>query len=184
MIKILILSGLVLLAATYSSCSEGKNPYSPENNIIHDNIDSLKTDMVTYIGKRPRGALQGDRHRPEFRTWFSEMAQQYELMYYYVDENNLHYFYMIRPARNHTGNVNRGIGGMFETDSDLVITRFFEIFNTPIKPLDALREIGLSLFEEMIKTGNVEKWIGNKEYIEWPGIGSRYDETINEWVFN
>jgi hypothetical protein len=40
------------------------------------------------------------------------------------------------------------------------------------------------LFLEMIKSGNVDKYSGNIEYIEWPDDRLKYDRIRNEWRYD
>lgn len=169
-----------LIIITLSSCKT--KPYDPAAWINPDSKDSIMTELATFLGKRPRGVLREDRFNPEHKSHFENLAKRFELIYYHKDENK-HYYYILRPARNHEGHVKRGVGGWFEREGAEAITTFVEVFNTPILPEKELLHKGLELFSEMIATGNTEKFSGNKGYIEWPDARTQYDSSINEWIY-
>lgn len=169
-----------LIIITLSSCKT--KPYEPSGLINQDSGDSIMTELATYLGKRPRGVLREDRFNPEHKSHFENLAERFELIYYHKDENR-HYYYILRPARNHEGSAKRGVGGWFEKVGEEAITAFMELFNTPILPEKELIDKGLELFSEMIATGNTDKFSGKKGYIEWPDARTKYDPNINEWVY-
>ncbi len=161
-------------------CSE--TPYQPEKLITYTHPDSLKVDLVTYIGKRPKTVLQENRHQPEHRPYFANLANEFELIYYYPVDTR-HYYYLLRPARNHSGNVNRAVGGWYNLNDSNEISHLVEVFNTHIMPVDDLKTIGLTLFEEMIASGAIELSVERKSIIEWPDDRTFYNDSINEWVY-
>jgi hypothetical protein len=61
-------------------------------------------------------------------------------------------------------------------------TDFEEIVNTPHLKDALVKERGAFLFKELIKKGNLDKYLGMKDYIEWPDSMLVYDRNINEWV--
>lgn len=163
------------------SCT--KKPYNPQTNVKHTSVDSLMVDLTTFMGRRPKGLAPTERHNPKYRQYYTGLSAEFSLIYYYVTPDNLHYFYALRPARNHTGKVNRAVGGRFTLNNEGHIIRFEELFNTRILPEVELKETGLELFREMIQTGGIQKFIGNKKLIEWPDSRTVYDVEINEWIY-
>lgn len=59
---------------------------------------------------------------------------------------------------------------------------FEEVVNTPHLEEALVKERGVFLFKELTKTGNLDKYLGMKHYIEWPDSTLVYDKKINEWV--
>lgn len=171
---------IILLTISFTACNT--NQYSPSVLMAHESSDSIMTELATFLGKRPRGVLREDRFNPEHKLHFENLAKRFELIYYHNDGDR-HYYYILRPARNHEGHVKRGVGGWFEKKGDARITTFMEVFNTPILPEKELKTKGLELFSEMIATGHLDKFQGNKAYIEWPDARTQYDPNINEWVY-
>lgn len=156
--------------------------YKIENYFSQDQIDTLLTDMVTYIGVKPRTATSQSRFEPEFRQYYIQYAAQFKMVYFLINEEGEHYFYLIRPARSPQGNL-RGVGGRFMMENEKIYD-FEEIFNTLVFDEETLTTIGSSLFLEMIENGNVDQYFGNSLYIEWPDHRLRYHKGLHEWRYD
>lgn len=146
-----------------------------------EDADTLLVDMVTYIGRKPPLATAETRFDPEFRGYYQAYAGEFEIIYYFVQDSGTHWYYLIRPARSLHGN-RRGVGGMFRLENGR-ISGFEELFNTPVMDEDRIRLTGLELFEEMLQTGHVERFLRNSQYIEWPDERLKYDKEKFEWRY-
>jgi hypothetical protein len=177
-IFILIATFLVVLV----SCSENKTSYQASNYYAQERIDSLMLDVVYMMGRKPKNVNKDSVRLEKYNDFYLQQANEYKLAYLHVDSDSVHFFYIIRPARNHNGNVNRAAGGRFMIDTAGKIDGFEEVFNTTIMPVDTLIEVGLPLFEAMI-AGKTESFIHDKKFVEWPNAQSVYDTNINEWVY-
>lgn len=122
------------------------------------------------------------RTNAEFRDYYIESAQQFEYVYHHMTEDGVHYFYLIRPARN-LERSHRAVGGKFTTNEKLELVTFEELFNTTIMSDRVLREKGLLLFEEMIESGNVDRYLSDQNLIEWPDHRLKYDKEMREWRY-
>jgi hypothetical protein len=173
-IQALVVSALVFTALLISvvGCRSDNRPVVDEG---------LLVDMVTYIGRKPPLATSETRFDPEFREYYTTYAKEFEVVYYHIREDGTHLFYLIRPARSLHGN-RRGVGGMFRLEH-AQINGFEELFNTPVMEEKRLREIGQELFEEMRQAGNVNRFLENRDYIEWPDERLRYDKEKFEWRY-
>ena len=156
--------------------------YRIENYFTSAQIDTLLTDMVAYIGVKPRTANSQTRFDPEFRQYYIQYANQFKMVYFFVNEEGDYYYYLIRPARSAAGNT-RGVGGIFRLENEK-INDFEEIFNTPVFDEEILIEIGATLFFEMIETGNVDQYLGNMLFVEWPDERLKYHKGLNEWRYD
>jgi len=156
--------------------------YKIENYFSQDQIDTLLTDMVTFIGVKPRTATSQSRFKPEFRQYYIQYAAQFKMVYFLINEEGEHYFYLIRPARS-AGENTRGVGGRFRLDNEK-IADFEEIFNTPVFHEERLIEIGATLFPDMAETGNVDQYLGNMLFIEWPDDRLKYHKGLHEWRYD
>ena len=174
----IIIASVILLYACQSV-----NPFEPKKNVKHTSIDSLMVELTTIMGQRPKGVLNQDRHEPRYRKYYTDLSKEFSLIYYHVTPDGCHYYYALRPARNNTGKVNRGVGGRFRLNTDGEVILFEEVFNTKIFPKGELEEMGLELFKEMIETGGIGKFINNKKLVEWPDDRTIYDMGLNEWIY-
>jgi len=158
--------------------------YKPGILMEPQQLDSLLTDMVTYIGKRPKRATWESRFDPEFRGYYANLSKDFKWVYLKETEQQkgLYAYYLLRPARNLEGNI-RGVGGLMQLDENLSITEFEEVFNTPVLPETDLIARGYVLFELLLNSGAIQAYEGNQDFIEWPDARLYYDKTQHEWRY-
>lgn len=156
--------------------------YDVEQYFPGNQKDTLLTNMVTYIYRRPAEATAETRTNPKFRGYFVKSAQRFEYVYHHMDDDGVHYYYLIRPARN-LERSHRAVGGTFTTNENLELVTFDEWFNTTIMNDSILRKKGLLLFEEMIEKGNVDRYLTDQNLIEWPDHRLKYDKDMHEWRY-
>ncbi len=178
--SVILISSLSIILI---NCKGSSGTYDPYNYYTTDKKDTLLVNIVTYIGKKPRLADHQTRHNQEHRKFYTQQSQDYKLVYYYITDDSTHYYYIIRPARSPRGNT-RGVGGRFRMKESMKLYDFEELFNTPVLDEQELMEIGETLFTEMVNSGNINHYHGNKEFIEWPDERLKYDKIKNEWRYD
>lgn len=184
-LKIILFLSAILAGCNISVQREKepeKQNFRIENYIAPDQIDTLLTDIVTYIGVKPRAATSQTRFEPRFRQFYVKQALQFKMLFFYINDQGEHFYYLIRPARSTSGST-RGVGGRFRFEKNK-IADFEEIFNTPVSDPERLSVIGAELFQEMILTGNVDRFSGNRQFIEWPDGRLKYHKGLNEWRYD
>jgi len=181
-IFLLILTGITACNPFAKKQRDSMQQYRIENYFSTDQKDTLLADMVTFIGVKPKTATTQTRFESEFRPYYVAYSRQFQIIYFYVNNEADHYYYLIRPARSLAGTT-RGVGGRFRLENEK-ITDFEEVFNTPVFDEDKLFEIGETLFLEMIETGDVNRYLGNKLFIEWPDDRLRYHKGLHEWRYD
>jgi hypothetical protein len=176
-----LLSAIVL---AFSACTDPDQPYLVEQHFTEQKqIDSLKADLITYVGVPPKRVGGLARLQPKHRSHYVSFLPKYELDRYFVAEDSTHYFFMLRPARSAKGDVQRGVGGKFKRNERGRIVGFEEVYNTPILEEDELREKGRELFREMVQTGSIEKYAADRSFVEWPDERLKYDQRTFEWRY-
>lgn len=180
--KLLLSSFIVIALWILCNCSPGEK-FAIDRYVAEEKIDTLLADIVTIIGRKPSGADWQSKYDPAYRQYYIKHSSEFSFEYFYIDKNGIHYFYMIRPARHIDGN-RRGVGGKYIVTSDGRIDGFEEVFNTPVKGVDELRKTGSILFRELVKTGNIERYSMNRNYVEWPDERLKYDKTRKEWRYD
>lgn len=191
---------LVLLLALTAGCRQ-KNPgHTPpfvftENDSlralpfnIHNyhptaEADTLLVDAVTFVGRKPVLATSETRFNSEFRAYYRDYAQRFSFFLYHIDADSVHSFYMLRPARSLEGNT-RAVLGQFRMDNENGMYDFVELLNTRVKSDQALKKIGLILFDELLHYGHVDQLIGDTAMVEWPDGRLKYDRMKNEWRYD
>ncbi len=165
----------------FSSCKQDK--YDIKHYYSESEQDTLMTNIITYIYKTPRGVRKENKHSPEYRYLYVAEVPNFKFVHYYINpEDSIHYFYLIRPARNTQGHK-RGVAGKYKTDSNLNLTDFQEIFNTPMLPETDIIEKGKYLWTDLMYYDNVERYLLNKDFIEFPDERTRYDTITKEWTY-
>src|SRR5688572_24663711 len=172
-IAVFFFCGLFLL-----SC---KDKHEVKSYYSQSEKDSLLADIITYVYNKPTYATWENRFESKYRRYYVSRIKDFQFQQYFIDENNTHYFYLIRPARGPQGNI-RGVGGSFKIDNDGKISSFREVFNTPIATKERLEVRGAELFKWMTIHGNVNDYLKNPDYIEWPIQMTYYDTIQYEWL--
>jgi len=172
-IAVFFFSGFFLLAC--------KDKYEVQHYHSKAGQDSLLADIITYVYNKPTYATWQNRFEPKYRRYYVSRIKDFQFQHYFIDENNIHYFYLIRPARGPQGNI-RGVGGYFKLKSDGKIYSFREVFNTPIDTKEQLEVKGVELFKWMTVHGNVNDYLKNPDYIEWSDKVTYYDTIQYEWL--
>lgn len=156
--------------------------YHVDRYVPANDQDTLLTNIVTYMGVKPRNTNYETRLDPVYRSFFVEQAKEYRFFRYYIDETGNHYFYIIRPARHALGN-RRAIGGTYKLDDDLKLLNYEELFVTQVLDEDLLEDIADDLFPAMI--GNdLGEYLNNRLIIEWPDDRLQYDKEKKEWRYD
>lgn len=158
-----------------------KDKYEIKNYYSRAEQDSLLADIITYVYNKPTYANWQTRFDPAYRKYYVNHIKDFQFQHYFIDESNTHYFYLIRPARGPQGNM-RGVGGSFTKDKNGKIKSFKEIFNTPIITQEQLQRKGSELFKWMVIHGNVNDYLKNPDFIEWPDRMTYYDTIQHEWL--
>ncbi len=177
--QLIALTGIIFLLTT----CKNESMYDISSYHDQDTIDTLLVNLVTLVGVKPKAANWETRLLPEHRPYYINHAKQFSFDRYYISHEGIHYFFMVRPARHPKGNQ-RGVGGKFRLTEDLQIYELEELFNTPVMPYEEIVLKGREIFAEMLATGNVERFLKNKDYIEWPDERLKYDKIKNEWRYD
>jgi len=169
---------LFVCLAGLASCKDkhdiGKYYSKPEQ-------DSLVADIITYIYNRPSFSTPKTKFESRFRSYYVRNLKNMRVKKFFIAEDGTHYFYIIRPSTNTPLGL-RGVGGMFKRDVHGRIESFKEVFVTPGGALPDLQTRGEELFLEMVRVGNVDAYVKNPDYIEWPARWNYYDTIHHEWL--
>ncbi len=145
--------------------------------------ESLLVDIVSYIGPKPGISDHISRFNPEYKSYYQGIAESYEILFYHLNPDSTHYYYVERPARSLSGS-RRGVGGSFRRDAEGKITAFEETFNTP--PSDdslKLLNTGAILFMAMIDRKDLQPYLSDTSMVEWPDDRLKYDREKHEWRY-
>jgi len=169
-----------LLVAMMFSCQSKK--YSVSKYFSDSEQDTLLTNIITYVFVKAPNATTENRFDTQFRQFYIKSLPKFRIEKYHKTPDGWNYFFMVRPVGNSL-KYKRGVLGKFRLKKDSLLPEAFEeVVNTPHLEEKVLIERGDFLFHELIKNGNLDKYLAMKHYIEWPDARLVYDKNINEWV--
>lgn len=181
--KYFVLGVLLSVVSLFlSSCNESKKEQQIGYYFDKSTQDTLLTNIVTYIYKVPRGVNKKNKFDLEYRQLYVGQIKYFEFLNYFIDQDSIHYFHLIRPARNEKGHK-RGVLGKFKLGDNFNLVEFEEIANTPMLPVEEIKEKGEFLWKDLMYYKNLDRYFLNKGYIEFPDDRARYDKTKNEWTY-
>lgn len=171
---------LLICLSLFFSCKN--DSYQASHYFSEQEKDSLLTNIITYIYIKPTGANNQTKFSTQFRPFYIKSLPSFYLENYYQAPDGTSYFFVIRPVGG-SPKFRRGVLGKFQLkEGSLMPTAFEEIVNTPHLDEEVVRERGRFLFRELVKEGNLDKYLTMKHYIEWPDSRLIYDKKVNEWV--
>ena len=173
---LIILSVFVLLF----SCNSKK--YQASEYFSSTEQDTLLTNIITYIYLPAPGADNTTKFETRFRSFYVKALPFFKIQNYYQTEDGWNYVFLIRPVSS-SPVFRRGVLAKFKLkEGSLMPESFEEIINTPHLTEEIVEERGGFLFRELIKDGNVDKYLPMKQYIEWPDDHLQYNKATHEWV--
>lgn len=170
---------ILLFSILVFSCSKDKNKV--ETYFTDSQKDTLLTNIITYVFEPATYATQTTKFQPQFRAFYVKSLPNFKIENYYQAQDGWNYFFLIRPVG--ASEFRRGVIGRFKLkEGSLKPESFEEIINTPHLREELVKERGGFLFRELIKNGNIDKYMPMKQYIEWPDEHLQYNKVTHEWV--
>lgn len=170
---------VILLACQKEPCHQ----YSYERSFDKTFRDSLLIDLVTLIGRRPEGVAPDSRFDKQYRQFYIAQSVNFHVLFFHKGRNDTCYYYLLRDARSLHGR-RRAVGGKFILDKHGGFKYFEETFNTRVLDPQILKEKGCILFTDWMKTGDISKYLSDREFIEWPDDRVKYDTQKREWRYD
>ncbi|TVP45830.1 MAG: hypothetical protein EA341_14825 [Mongoliibacter sp.] len=182
--RFIILTISVLSVLIFTSCKDQEKKFNIENFYGQSEQDTLMANIITHIYKVPRGADPKRKHDLEYRSLYVSQIPLFEFIHFHIEpEDSLHFFYLIRPARNERG-YKRGVLGQFKVDENFKLLDFKEVAVTPMLPREEILEKGDYLWKDLMYYKHVDRYYLNKEFVEFPDERTRYDKTKHEWTYD
>jgi hypothetical protein len=142
--------------------------------------DSLLTDIITYVYMHPQDASWQTRFDKKYRDHYANQLKKFSFEKYFINDEGVHFYYVIRPARSAKGTT-RGVGGTFKMNAGKIMS-FREVFNTPVGTVPELQKRGDELFSKLVRSGNIDDYVKHPDYVEWPNNITYYDTLQYQWL--
>jgi hypothetical protein len=168
-------------ALIFLSCAQNREKQSSTQNINKVNKDSLFLQIIKYVAKKPEGISNEMRFENKHNRYYNNEALKFELISLEKkDLDSSYYFFLSRPVGGTS--LRRGVVGKFKYDTLLQkISHFEEVINTPHLKEEVVLERGRFLYKELLKSGDISKYITMKQFVEWPDSNLYYDKSSSEW---
>jgi hypothetical protein len=177
MLRLLILS---LCACMALSCSN----YDPLEALSEQEYQQLVLELTPYVTKKPDKASYADRFSHALKPYYAQLQEKTGgMVRYYTQKDSLHYFYYVRRDYTSLFEHYYGYGGVFKKNSTGNIRYLNLYFQTSRLTKEEEQQRGKELFEEMVVAGNVEKYLGNRDYIKTPNADFYYNDRENRWEY-
>jgi hypothetical protein len=116
-------------------------------------------DLAPYVNKKPERATFKERFDEKYNEYYlMKITDQKSYIKYFFKKDSLNYFYYVNKDLSSLFEHYRGHGGYFVTNRYDSITKLDILFYTPRLEAEEVDKKGLQLFQEMIDSGNVNKY--------------------------
>jgi len=174
---------LILLVGILATACAQKDPYAFDRFFAKE-VDQVEqmAKIISYVYVTPPQTKPMDRVLPEHRAWYKGRIREFEMLRYHIDAEDVHHFYLLRPARSAQNNK-RGVGGRFRMDEIGEIYDYEELWVTSIIPAENVRRFAAQFWYAYMNNGNVEMYYSIPEMVEFPNEQTYYDAEALEWRY-
>jgi len=174
--RITFLSLIVLFA---SACSN----YSPNRLLNPEELKELTMTMAPYLYKKPDHVAFEDRTKPENERHYRELqhACQGKFTHLKKQGDTLYFNFMYTDISSLYEHYKSFGGKVVLKDKEVSYINLY--YHTPrLEPEDAGKVNDL-LFGKLVRNGNVDEHIGNRELIHTPNDDFYYDTENKHWDY-
>lgn len=158
--------------------------YEARESMSDERYQQTIAKIAPYVAKKHDEMSYEDRFKPESAPYFKDYVNKTEgTLQYFLSTDTAKIFYYTYKDKSSLFEHYRGFGGYYREDEDGKITFLNILYHTPrlTREEQAAREY--NLFHEMVTTGSVEKYLGNREYVHVPNEDFFYNTTTNRWDY-
>jgi hypothetical protein len=173
--------GVIILAVfLVTGCKE---KYSPDQYLSTAEKDTITDTFLPYILPRPDKLSLPDRFKDSMKIYYRlQIApQELKLYKYHIDKDSLHYVMFIRKDLKSLYIDYRAIAATFNRNKDSIYNIELK-FLTPMFRRDTIYHKADELFTLLVETGSVQKYVGNRDFIDWPSSDVYYDKKERKWA--
>lgn len=170
----------LVLVLGISGC---KDKYDPERFLSASEKDTITDRFLPYVLPRPDNLSLPDRFKDSMKTYYRSQIepQEFKLYKYYIDKDSLQYAMFIRKDLKSLYIDYRAIAATFNRNKDSIYNVELK-FLTPMFRRDTIYRKADELFELLVSTGSIEKYIGNRDFVDWPSKDVYYDKKERKWA--
>jgi len=169
---------ILAIVAIATACTNHK----PESVYNAEDLQTFTTNMLPYLYKRPDHVAYEDRDKPEHARHYQELhaVEKGEITLLKKEGDTL-YFNFTYKDRSSLYEHYRAFGGKTVLTADLKPDYLHLLYHTPRLEPDKKVAIPAELFGYMVKHKNIDKYLGNVEYIKTPSADFYYNVEEKHW---
>jgi hypothetical protein len=175
--RVLLLLLLIVLVACETSIEAKKV-------LRTDEYDALLSKVAPFVIKKPDAFTYENRfdeaNRPFYRN-FVELTKS-EIPYFYKADTASFFSFTYRDLTSLKEHY-RALGGYYRMNDNDSIVFLNLLYHTPRFTEGEMEEKGKLLFETMIRRGNVDRFIGKKNFVDTPNKDFYYNTKLNRWDY-
>lgn len=171
---------LLLVMLVVSSCQKNIDAKSSlDENVYTKTLEQLSP----YVIKKPDEISYEARFDSLNKGYYEKYNQltSGQIKYFHKTDTANFFFYLNRDLTSLYEHY-RGLGGYYKVKEDKIA--FINLlYHTPRFTKEEMELKGKKLFSEMIESGNVNKFMGDNEYIHTPNADFYYNTKTNRWDY-
>jgi CRISPR/Cas system CMR subunit Cmr6 (Cas7 group RAMP superfamily) len=176
-----ILAIALLIGSQLASCSDS---FDARANLSDTEYQNYLRLLAPYIHKKPDGLSFTERFHKKAEAYYAQLNERTNSrITHFVKNDSVCFFFFEYRDLTSLFEHYRGIGGYFKPGSADTLLHVNLLYHTPRFTAGEMKGKAEVLFAEMVKEGNVEKYIGNREFIHTPNEDFYYDVKTNRWDY-
>ena len=171
----------VVVASLLVSCS---SPYDAGSNLSDAERQRYLKQLAPYIHKKPDGLTFEERFHEKAAAYYQQFSEKTDSrITHFVRNDSVSFFFFKFRDLTSLYEHYRGIGGYFKTSPDTTLSLVNLLYHTPRFTAEEMDEKSEILFREMVTTGNVDNFVGNRSFIHTPNSDFYYNTKLNRWDY-
>ncbi len=178
------LTCLAVILLTLVGCTRPA-PIEARKALSKRQYDSLLVQISPYVIKKPDAMDYAERFEMKNRHFYRNYLQLTEgKLRYYLKTDTAEFFAYEQRDLTSLYKHYRALGGYIKRDPLTgQILHLNLLYHTPRFEKEEMDAKDQVLFLEMIATGDVSKFVGNRQYIQTPNDDFYYDTNRNLWDY-
>jgi hypothetical protein len=158
--------------------------YDAKENLGDEAYTKEIIKIAPYVVKKPDEFGYEDRFKKENQPFYTKFIQltNGKISYYLENDTATLFFFEYKDLSSLYEHY-RGLGGYYKKNDNGDIHFMNLLYHAPRLTRSEMDERGKLLFTEMAKRGNVDKFIGDKNYIDTPNADFFYNTKTNRWDY-
>lgn len=175
------LTTVLLLMCAVMSCTE---QIDAKKNLTNAQYDLYMRAVTPFCIKKPDQISYADRTNPLHSSFYETVVKETGASIDFFIENDTAKFFFYRyKDLSSLYEHYRGLGGYFRTNENDSVIFINLLYHTPQFTKEEMDKKGEVLFREMVRKGNVAKYIGNRKYVHTPNSDFYYNTKLNRWDY-